>query len=219
MSVDAGHDVLGVEQQGADLAAARRLAVRRVPGVARRVRVGPGLLVAARRRVAGTADVGLVEGDDHEHVAVLVGGRVEDERHPGSEELVGAGQAAHVAAGAVRPGAGAVVAVVAQVRRDEAEARRGLLAAQVAGPGGPSARACRWCPSVPSGTTLASHSAVLSMTEWNQTNGLCRVVYWSAVRRDLGRVGGADGRVPAVGAPVGSGVPPSRDGVLPMSCS
>ena len=35
-------------------------------------------------------------------------------------------------------------------------------------------------PSVPSGTTLASHSAVLSMTEWNQTKGLCRVVYWSA---------------------------------------
>ncbi len=34
-------------------------------------------------------------------------------------------------------------------------------------------------PSVPRGTTLASHSAVLSMTEWNQTKGLCRVVYWS----------------------------------------
>src|SRR5580704_18832509 len=36
-----------------------------------------------------------------------------------------------------------------------------------------------FAPRVPSGTTLALHSAVLSMIEWNQTKGLCRVVYWS----------------------------------------
>ena len=35
-------------------------------------------------------------------------------------------------------------------------------------------------PRGPSGTTLASHSAVLSMMEWNQTKGLWRVVYWSS---------------------------------------
>ena len=34
-------------------------------------------------------------------------------------------------------------------------------------------------PSVPSGTTFASHSAVSSMMEWNQTKGLCLDVYWS----------------------------------------
>ena len=43
----AGHDVPGVEQQGSDLAAAGGGAVRRVAGVARCVRVRPGLLVAA----------------------------------------------------------------------------------------------------------------------------------------------------------------------------
>ena len=32
-------------------------------------------------------------------------------------------------------------------------------------------------PNVPSGTTLASHSAVLSMIEWNHTKGLCLEVY------------------------------------------
>ena len=38
-------------------------------------------------------------------------------------------------------------------------------------------------------------------------------------RGDLGRVRGADGRVPAVGATGGVRRPPSRVGVLPMSCS
>ena len=93
----AGHDVLRVQQQGADLAAAGRLAVRRCR---RRCPVracsGPDCLVAAGRRRVGAADVGLVERDDDEHVAVLVGGRVEDERHPGPQELVRPGQAAHV---------------------------------------------------------------------------------------------------------------------------
>ncbi len=31
--------------------------------------------------------------------------------------------------------------------------------------------------SVPRGTTLALHSVVLSMIEWNQTIGSCRVAY------------------------------------------
>ena len=70
-------------------------------------------------------------------------------------------------------------------------------------------------PSVPSGTTLASHSAVLSMTEWNQTKGLCRVVYWSCGGGNLGRVGRSDRRVGAVGPADGSGVPPSRAGCCP----
>ena len=190
MSVEPGDDVLGVEEERADLAAAgaARPSMSGVPGV----RVGPGSSPQQRRR---WSPLGLVEGDDDEHVAVLVGGGAQDERHPGLEELVGPGEATHVAAGAVGPGAGAVVPVVAEVGRDEAEARRGALAAAGRGPGGPRATACRWRPGCPSGTTLASHSAVLSMTEWNQTKGLCRVVYWSAARRHLGGVGGADGRV------------------------
>ena len=74
-------------------------------------------------------------------------------------------------------------------------------------------------PNVPSGTTLALHSAVLSITEWNQTNGLCRVVYWSA-----GVATSAVSVAPTAGCPqsvppLASTVPPSRDGVLPMSCS
>ena len=74
-------------------------------------------------------------------------------------------------------------------------------------------------PRVPRGTTLASHSAVLSITEWNHTNGLCRVVYWSAgvatSAVSVAPIAGCPQSVP----PVGSGDPPSRDGVLPMSCS
>ena len=31
----------------------------------------------------------------------------------------------------------------------------------------------------PSGTTFASQSVAVSMIEWNQTNGLWRVAYWS----------------------------------------
>ena len=64
----------------------------------------------------------------------------------------------------------------------------------------PTARACRWRPSVPSGTTLALHSAVLSMTEWNQTNGLCRVGVLVGGRGHLGVSVAPIGRVAAVGA-------------------
>ena len=57
------------------------------------------------------------------------------------------------------------------------------------------------------------------MIEWNQTKGLCRVVYWS-----VGVATSAVSVDPMLGCPqsvppVGSGVPPSRAGVLPMSCS
>ena len=70
---------------------------------------------------------------------------------------------------------------------------------------------------VPSGTTLALHSAVLSMMEWKYMNGLCRVAYWSAASATT-----AWSVPPTVGCaqsvpPSGSAVPPSRVGSLPMS--
>ena len=72
-------------------------------GIARSVGIGPGGLVAAGGGVRGVArvDVGFVEGDDDQGVTALVGGGVEDHRHPGLEELIGPGQAAGVATGAV----------------------------------------------------------------------------------------------------------------------
>ncbi len=83
----------------------------------------------------------------------------------------------------------------------------------------PLAEGAPLAPSEPSGTTLASHRAVLSMMEWNQTKGLWRVVYWS-----VGVATSAVSVAPIAGwpqsvPPLGSGVPPSRDGVFPMSCS
>src|SRR5580704_48197 len=72
---------------------------------------------------------------------------------------------------------------------------------------------------VPSGTTLAPHSPVLSMTEWNQMNGLCRAAYWSvAVAAFVPLEEPIAGWAQSVSA-IGSFVPPSRNGVLPMSCS
>ena len=106
---------------------------------------------------------------------------------------------------AVRPGARPVVAVVAQVGGDEAEARRGALAVQVVGQVARWRTGCRWRPACPSGTTLALHSAVLSITEWNQTKGLCRVVYWSA-----GVATSAVSVAPMAGWP--QSVPPRRVG-------
>ena len=74
-------------------------------------------------------------------------------------------------------------------------------------------------PRVPRGTTLASHSAVSSMMEWNQTKGLWRVVYWSAaVANSAVSVAPRAGWAQSV-PPVGSATPPSRAGVLPMSWS
>ena len=72
---------------------------------------------------------------------------------------------------------------------------------QVTGQVSAGRRGCRWRPSGPSGTTLASHSAVLSMMEWNQTKGSWRRRVLVGRRRHFGRVGGADSRVAAVGAP------------------
>ena len=71
-----------------------------------------GLATAGGRAAA-------VDGD-HDQSAVPVGRRGDDDRHPPGQEPVGLGQAA---GGAV--GAGRVVAVVAQVRREEEGERRG----------------------------------------------------------------------------------------------
>src|SRR5271166_4765830 len=70
----------------------------------------------------------------------------------------------------------------------------------------------------PRGTSLELHSAAASVTEWNQTNGLWRVAYWSvgvATWAAGPPVAGCPQSVP----PVGSDLPPSRAGSLPMSCS
>ena len=57
------------------------------------------------------------------------------------------------------------------------------------------------------------------MMEWNQTKGLCLVVYWSAaVATSAVSVAPMAGWAQSV-PPVGSATPPSRDGVLPMSWS
>ena len=189
-------------------------------GVARCVRVRPGLLVAAGGcRAGATGDVGLVERDDDEHVTVLVRGRVEDEGHPRPQEPVRCRQAARLAACAVRPGTGPVVAVVAQVGRDEPEARRGFLAAevlrQVAGG--------RRGPVGAQGPEGDHVGVALGRVVDHRVEPHERVVPSGVLvgrRRHLGRVGGPDGsgaRSPC--HRVGSGAPPSREGVLPMSCS
>src|SRR3954454_23520607 len=79
---------------------------------------GPGCGAAARARVV----LGLVERDDEQAVAAE-GGRSGDPRYPRPQEGIGGGEAAGAAVGAR-----GVVAVVAEVGRDEAEvgrARRG----------------------------------------------------------------------------------------------
>lgn len=57
------------------------------------------------------------------------------------------------------------------------------------------------------------------MTEWNQIVGLCRAAYWSAAVALFvlltAPIAGWAQSVP----PVWSVFPPSREGVLPMSCS
>ena len=76
---------------------------------------------------------------------------------------------------------GSVVAVVAQVRGDEAEVGRGRHRLEVGGQR-------RWLPagvpgrqsprrSAPSGTTWVSQTAVSSMIEWKYTKGSWRVAY------------------------------------------
>jgi hypothetical protein len=71
---------------------------------------------------------------------------------------------------------------------------------------------------VPSGTTLALHSAVLSMMEWKYMNGLCRVAYPSLASATAApSVPPTVGCAQSVPTPSGSAVPPSRVGSLPMS--
>ena len=78
----------------------------------------------------------------------------------------------------------------------------------------------------PSGTTLASHSAVSSMIEWKYMKPLCLVAYWSAgsvpVADEAAFVlsGPLSGGCPQSRPPSGSGGPSSRPvGWLPMSSS
>jgi len=129
------------------------------------------------------------------------------------EEVIGTDEAAVIRTVAVEPGARAVVAVAAQVRRDEGEAwgarRLGEVDARC-----PRARRAVGAE-VPRGTTLALHSAAWSMIEWKYTKGLCRVVYWS-----LAVATSAVSGAPTLGwaqsvPPLGSGVPPSRVGRCP----
>ena len=137
----------------------------------------------------------------------LYAGEREDERHPCSQEAVRCGQAARLAACAVQPRAGSVVAVVAQVGRDEAETRRRALAAEVLRQ---MARGRRRPVGAqgPEGDHIGvAFRGVVDHRVEPHERVVPRGVLVSG-RRHLGRVRGADGGVPAVRATGGIRRPP-----------
>ena len=180
--------------------------------------LGPGQLVAAGRVGPGPAHVGLVEGDDDQHVPAPVRRGAQDEGHPDPEEPVGPAQAPGISPRAVGPGAGVVVTVVAQVRCDEPEARRRLLAPEVLGQMAVRRRrAIRTQGAERDHVGVAFCGVVDDGVEPDERVVAGRVLVLGGGH--LGRVGRTDGGVGAVGTARRVRGAAVREGVLPMSCS